>query len=138
MAQALSNAKPGDLERRVLLVIAHYRLGHYGEALALLESWKSERLRAIVAKVGQCLMPSWPAPFFDQQPLKEGGYDALAFQAMAQFRLGQHLQARSALADLRCYPIPPNPNHFPGPHMNWGYKDLLREAEALIEGPPKK
>ena len=144
LAEALSGAIPEDRDRRILLAIAHYRLGHHAEALSLLEPWQRERDRAIVSQAGQFFMPGLPVPglpgaLFDWRPEEGHVVLALAFLAMTHHRLGHLDRARAALADLRT---------FEGFHRSlmpgmWGrgsteddYRTLLREAEALIEGRP--
>ncbi len=85
-------------------------------------------------------MAPWPAPFLDRGRVRRDAVQALAYQAMTQYRLSHLDQARAALAELRMM----------GTYRTWeakwierwsddaGYDALLREAEALIEGPPKK
>jgi tetratricopeptide (TPR) repeat protein len=138
LAQAYSDAKPEDLPRRVLLAIAHYRVGHYREALSLLESWRRERERAVVCHVGQFLMRPWPVPFFSTQPpffstkpIPLDAVQALAFEAMTHHRLGHSALARVVLADLRTAGSSSDWS------KNWYYSNLLHEAEALIERRPQ-
>jgi hypothetical protein len=64
----------------------------------------------------------------------------MTFLAMTHHRLGHRNQARAALAALRTLGSHPNPGGM-YPNQRWSeynyYGDLLREAEAFIEGRPQ-
>jgi hypothetical protein len=138
LAEKLSAAIPQDRVRRLQLTIAHYRLGNYGQALSLLEPWQHEWERAVVTQLG---------PFFLMGPralLLDNGYphvendvaQAMAFLAMTHHRLGHGDRARAALADLRR--MGEETWFFDGPRKDQDYyKNLLHEAEVLIEGRPQ-
>jgi hypothetical protein len=89
LAEAFSKADPEDRHARLLIAGALYRVGRYAEALPLLESWQRERERAVVSQVGQFLMRPWPAPVLTTKTIPKDAVTALAFQAMAQYRLGR-------------------------------------------------
>jgi len=135
LAEALSQAKPEDRGRRILLAIAHYRVGHHAEALSLLETWQRERERAVVSRVGQFFMTPLPVSFPHRESVGPDVIEAQAFLAMTHHRLGHADRARAILADLRTMGDSLN-----GPER-WkeakDYADLLREAETLIEGRPQ-
>jgi hypothetical protein len=124
LAEALSHAIPEDRARRLLLAIAKYRVGRYAEALSLLEGWQRERELAVVSQVGQFFLLRWPAALLKRPPVQEDAVWALAFRAMAYHRLGQSDRARAALAGFQVL------------GKDKEYRDLLREAETLIEGRP--
>jgi hypothetical protein len=118
LAEALSGAIPEDRNRRMLLAGARYRAGRYAEALTLLEAWQRERERAIVS-----------------QEINGGDVvDGTAFLAMTHQRLGHRDRAQAALADLRTLSKRPGMDRL---GESEDYRELLREAEALIEGRPK-
>jgi hypothetical protein len=136
LAGALSRAKPEDREYRSGLAAAHYRLGHYAEVLSVLEPWQRERERAVIGQVGQRFMAGWPVALLDRQPVRGDELEAMAFLAMAQSRLGHRDQAGAILDDLRSlasYPFVP-PSVSPTVDGVIRYHELLREAEAVIEG----
>jgi hypothetical protein len=141
LAEAYSNAKPEDGNWRLLLAIARYRVGRYVEALSLLENWQRERERAAVAQVGHFFMRPWPAPFLAPQEIARDAVEALAFQAMTHHRLGHFDLGRAALADLREMGSSRMAGVLAMPDERWihddHYRDLLHEAEALIEGKPQ-
>ncbi len=124
LAEALSHAIPEDRARRLLLAIANYRVGRYAKALSLLEGWQREYEQAVVSQVGQFFLLGWPAALLKRPPVQEDAVRALAFRAMAYHRLGQSDRARAALAGFRVL------------GKDKKYRDLLREAETLIEGRP--
>jgi hypothetical protein len=125
LAEALSRAIPEDRDRRLLLAIARYRVGDFAGALSLLEPWQRERERAIVSRVGQFFLLGWPAALLKRKMPPAQVVRAMTFWAMTHHRLGQIDRARAVLADLRA--------------LGSGQTDreLLREAEALIEGRPQ-
>jgi tRNA A-37 threonylcarbamoyl transferase component Bud32 len=140
MAQALSNAMPTDRHRGILLAIARYRVDRYAEALALLAGWQRERERAIVCQVGQFFMTRFPVALLESEVIGWDAVQAMAFLAMTHHRLSHRDRAMAALIDLRrmgnmkCYlrMAPPSPLRDED-----SYRQLLHEAETLIEGRPQ-
>jgi hypothetical protein len=133
LAEALTRAKPEDRDCRIGLAIAHYRLGHYPEALSALELWQREREQEIVSRMGQVFMTPLAVAFPHSEKTGPDIIKARAFLAMAHHRLGHAGQARALLADLRR--MGDGPDHR-DTLVKWSYDytHLLREAESLIEG----
>jgi hypothetical protein len=151
LVQALSEAKPEDRDCHILLAIALYRVGRYADSLSELESLQREWERAVILQFGQSFMRPWPTVILDGGTLSWDAVPGLAFLAMAHHRLGHRERARAMLLDLRAlvnkfFKDPGRSSgrfrHYDAAdiHMRraW-YANLLREAEALIEGrsPPK-
>jgi hypothetical protein len=128
LAEALSRAIPEDRDRRLLLAVANYRVGRYAEVLPLLKDWQHERERALIFQVGQFFLLGGPAALLKRPPVQEQDVWATVFQAMTYHRLGQGDRARASLRAART----------DAQALQGGgrYRDLLREAETLIEGRP--
>jgi hypothetical protein len=137
LAQALSGALPEDRDRRAVLAAALYRVGKYPAALSLLETWQRERERAIVSQIGALIALSWRAQLLGSgfRQVEENMMLATAFLAMTEHRLGHEARARAALVQLR--EMRNDHADKPGGRL-WrddaDYRNLLREAEMLIEG----
>jgi tetratricopeptide (TPR) repeat protein len=138
LADAISIAEPEDQGRHLLVAKAHYRVGRYAEALSILDGWKRDWERKIVSQVGHFFMPAWPVPLVESQPVEKEVAEALAFLAMTYHRLDHRDRAQRILDQLRTLIV----RVYGG--IGWAdlafvevFPDLLREAEALIEGRPQ-
>jgi len=138
LAEALYLANPEDRDRRQHFAIANYRLGRYAEALPLLPQRDWER--HCISEFGRLFLSPWNAALVEKEvDVKDPTVlEAMAYLAMTYHRLGHPDQARAVLAHLRTLVVW---NNFTIRHFStigeW-YSDLLREAEALIEGQPGK
>jgi hypothetical protein len=126
-AQAASHRAPDAGAYQTALGVAQYRAGQYPAALATLT--RADHLhRAAAASLAT--PPLSPALITIRQArlLSEMVPANLAFQAMAQYRLGQTEAARTTLARVQEIVRSPagEPNREPA--------DFLREAEDLLAG----
>jgi hypothetical protein len=142
LAEALSSAKPGDRNRRLLFAKALYRVGRYDDALPLLEGWQREWERHIISHVGELYLSGWRGAFPDWWRIDQDAMQAMAYLAMTHHCLGHRDRARALLADLRTLRVVigvmggrPEPTQRKS--IADMYPSLLREAEALIEGRPQ-
>jgi serine/threonine protein kinase/WD40 repeat protein len=145
LAEALHPANPDDRYRRQVLAKALYRVGRYAEALPLLPQREWER--HCITQMGRLLMSPWTVAIRKEAFLNRDTelnqdndrlMEAMAYLAMTYHRLGHPDQARAVLAHLRTWYLKSRGNL--GPDMQSiadRYPDLLREAEALIEGQPR-
>jgi hypothetical protein len=145
LLEAIIRAKPDDPRFRLLLGIARYRTGHYSDALSQFRVAQTEGSSLILSQVGQCFMPGLRSALLHREQFDHDVVRALAFLAMTHHRLGHRDRALAALADLRN--LGSYPTHIPQAGPGQGrlvrfndsqeYRDLLREAESLIEGRPQ-
>jgi len=103
-ASAACEVQPGDPRLLLTLGMAQYRMGRWETALETLDRCEARDSLAVRAYV-------------------------LVFRAMAQQRLGRIAEAKSDLADCRELL-----GRMDEKVVEGGYSDLLREADALIEG----
>jgi hypothetical protein len=128
------------------LAAAEYRAGHPGEALASLrrfaEDYKIHNLKHAPANILQFRVGGSRSRTQDSNgpALTETLLppDLFAYQAMAHYRLGEHLEARAALALIRKHAEASSRfnkrSFFSGGSIVDASSSHLREAEALILG----
>jgi tRNA A-37 threonylcarbamoyl transferase component Bud32 len=140
LAEALNGV--GEDRGRQFLAIAYYRAGRYAEALPLLPQREWER--HCISQCGRLLMSPWSAAYRATEVAvkDESLIEGMAYLAMTYHRLGHPDQARAVLAHVRTLGVwvpPIMGDSYPRKHFDtsaYRYPDLLREAEALIEGKP--
>ena len=143
IAEGLSKGKPDNPGSRLWLALALYRVGRYAEALRLLEAWwqRERELPFVVARVGQFFLIGRSAVLLEygQSVTIENDIRPIAFLAMTHYRLGNLERARAALNDLRRMGEATKSNMIERTAWKFfdSYKNLLREAETLIEGQPQ-